>query len=154
MGKLLSIYCDGAAHPRAGLPGGWAYALVVDDEAVFTQSGGHPSTTNNWMELQAALSGLREVIARGWHLDHNVELVSDSRFALDIVSGVYLPKKEVALCLELRATGEEAKARTRWVRGHAGVRWNEFADALAHDAMQALVPAKARRRAARRKGTR
>jgi ribonuclease HI len=148
---VVSIYCDGSSHPERGRPGGWAYALIMEGEVKVTGTGAHPATTNNLMELQAALAGLREVLARGWHCDHLVELVSDSRFALEIASGSSLPSKDMPLCLELAAACREAGAKTRWVKGHSGDVWNEVVDALAHEAKESLVPAKARRRALRRR---
>jgi ribonuclease HI len=145
---VLSIFCDGSSHSRGGLPGGWAFLVVKDDQVVASSSGGAKSTTNNRMELRAALEGLREVISRG--LDDEVELVSDSRFTLEIASGVYLPIKYLADARELRAAALEARAQTRWIRGHSGDRWNEAVDALAHEAKQKFVPARVKRKAERR----
>ena len=145
---MLSIFCDGSSHSRGGLPGGWAFILVEEDQALVTRSGGEKSTTNNRMELRAALLGLREVISRGGAGE--VELVSDSRFTLDIANGSYLPTRYLAEARALRAAALEAKAKTRWVRGHSGDRWNERVDALAHEAKQALVPARVKKKAERR----
>ena len=144
---MLSIFCDGSSHSRGGLPGGWAFIVVKDGVALVTRTGGERSTTNNLMELRAALLGLNEVIALG---GGEVELVSDSRFTLDIANGSYLPAKHLAEARALREAALEAKARTRWIRGHSGDRWNEAVDALAHEAKQAFVPAKVKRRAERR----
>ena len=145
---MLSIFCDGSSHSRGGLPGGWAFIVVQDDVAVVTRTGGAKSTTNNLMELRAALLGLREVIALG--RTGAVELVSDSRFTLDIANGSSLPAKHVAEARALREAALVVGAKTRWVRGHSGDRWNEVVDALAHEAKQTFVPARVRRRAERR----
>jgi ribonuclease HI len=145
---VLSIFCDGSSHSRGGLPGGWAFIVVKDERALVARSGGEKSTTNNVMELRAALFGLREVIARGG--GEEVELVSDSRFTLDIANGSYLPTRHLAEARELRAAAIEAGARTRWVRGHSGDAWNEKVDALAHEAKQAFVPARVKKKAERR----
>ena len=145
---MLSIFCDGSSHSRGGLPGGWAFIVVKDDRALVTRSGGHKSTTNNLMELQAALLGLEEVIVRGSVDD--VELVSDSRFTLDIANGSSLPGKHLTQARALRAAALRANANTRWVRGHSGDTWNEKVDALAHEAKQKFVPARVKRKAERR----
>jgi ribonuclease HI len=126
----VSIYCDGAAHERAGLPGGWAFAVIRGEEKVLSRTGHAAATTNNVMEVTAALRGLRAVIERRWHRGP-VELVSDSRIALDIANGSWLPKRPVERDFELRAACLRAKATTRWVRGHSGEKWNEHVDALA-----------------------
>ncbi len=129
---VLRIYCDGAGAARAGLPGGWAFVVVRDGIALAWKSGGARATTNNRMELRAALCGLREVVARGF--EGAVELVSDSRFTLDIARGAYLPKVDLAQAKTLRAAAIAVNATTRWVRGHSGDPWNEQADAMAAEA--------------------
>jgi ribonuclease HI len=150
----LSIYCDGASHDRGGWPGGWAFAVVREGAAVLTSSGAFPSTTNNQMELHAALSGLRAVLERGWHVGRAVELVSDSRVTLDIAKGSWVPRKPDAVAVALRAACVEAGASTRWVRGHSGDAWNERVDALAAEARQSLVPARVKKKQAARRATR
>lgn len=147
---IISIYSDGSSHGEAGRSGGWAFAVVQDGTCLLEGSGADAATTNNVMELQAALAGLMAVIARGWHLDTTVELVSDSRLALDVARGAHLPTVDFALAQTLRAACEQAGARTRWVRGHSGDVWNDRVDVLAHDAKQTLVPDKVKKKAERR----
>ena len=149
---VVRIFCDGSGDARAGLPGGWAFIVVRDGIALAWRSGASKATTNNRMELKAALLGLREVVARGF--DGPVELVSDSRFTLDIARGAYLPKVDVAQARALRAAAVAARAATRWVRSHTGQVWNEQADALAGEARRRVTrvgPVSAARR--RRKPT-
>lgn len=132
--RTLELYCDGSAEERVGTRGGWAFVAVRGDEVLATRSGAASSTTSLVMELEAALAALREVVARGWHERHAVELVSDSSIALDIAAGRFMPKRHVALAQALREAAVAAKASTRWVRAHSGHRWNEAVDALAHEA--------------------
>ena len=122
------------------MPGGWAFALVEGDQLLLSASGAVPATTNNEVELQAALSGLREVVARGLHLKAKVELISDSRITLDVAQGVQPPQVHAVLGTELRALALETRAAALWVRGHSGNRWNEHVDAMAHGAKLTLVP--------------
>jgi ribonuclease HI len=129
--RRLELYCDGSAEERVGTRGGWAFLVVRSEEVLVSKSGRSSATTSLVMELQAALAALREVTARGWHVDHAVELISDSSIALDIAAGKFLPKKHVELAHALRAASVEAGAHTRWVRAHSGHRWNEAVDALA-----------------------
>lgn len=134
--RRLELYCDGSGEERVGRRGGWAFLVVRGDQVLASKSGASRSTTCLVMELEAALSGLNEVLARDWHRRHAIELVSDSSIALDIAGGRFMPKRHVALAQALRAASLEAGASTRWVRGHSGSRWNEAADALAHEAKQ------------------
>lgn len=149
--RVLSIYSDGSSHGEAGRSGGWAFAVVQEGTCLLEGSGAAASTTNNVMELQAALAGLTAVIERGWHVDATVELVSDSRLTLDVARGAHLPTVDLALAQTLRAASEQADARTRWVRGHSGDVWNDRVDLLAHEAMQTLVPDKVKKKAERRR---
>ena len=125
--------------------------VLKDGVEVLCQTGAERSTTNNIMELRAALRGLDAVVARGWHTSDEVELVSDSRFTLEIANGTYLPRKDLDLARLLRAASVAAGATTRWVKGHRGDFWNERVDALADEAKQAQIPAKVRKKAERRR---
>lgn len=148
----MSIYCDGSSHDVPDRPGGWAFVVVRGDAVLLQDSGAQPSASNNTMELTAALKGLNAVIERSWHVDTVVELVSDSRGALDIANGTAaLPAHDTELANNLREACATARARTRWVRGHCGDRWNEYVDALAGAAKQTLVPARAKKKAERRR---
>lgn len=147
---LLSVYCDGSAHGRAGLPGGWAFAVVLSQQLLLEGSGGERITTSNAMELQAVLQGLEAVRVGGWYREHPVELVSDSRVALEVASGLHVPVHLEALVRSVREVFLEVGARTRWIRGHSGEAWNDRVDALAHEAKQALVPMRVRRKQLRR----
>ncbi|MDP2275361.1 MAG: RNase H family protein [Archangium sp.] len=131
---LLELYCDGSADAHVAKPGGWAFLVVRYDEVLVSKTGRSASTTSLVMELEAARAALNEVIKRGWHLKHTIELISDSSIALDIAAGRFLPKRHVELARKLRATAATARAQTRWVRAHSGHRWNEAVDALAHQA--------------------
>lgn len=148
---MISIYCDGSSHARADLPGGWAYVIVRNDEPLLADSGAHPSTTNNIMELTAVHEGIKALVARGWHATGEaVEVVSDSKYALGILDFSLSPMKNLDLVKEIREIALVARVAVRWVRGHSGVYWNEKVDGLAHDAKQTLVPEKVKRKQLRK----
>jgi ribonuclease HI len=90
---MLSVYCDGAAHAKQGWPGGWAFVVLRAGEVLCTQTGAAARTSNNLMELEAALRGVQAVLAAGWHLGAAVELVSDSKVALDAAAGLGAPRE-------------------------------------------------------------
>lgn len=131
---LLEVHCDGSGEARVGRPGGWAFVVVRDEQVLAQGSGGAKVTTSLAMELKAALHGLRAVVARGWHRDHVVELISDSSIALEVAAGKFVPKTHDVLARKLREVAIAADAKTRWVRGHSGVIWNERVDAAAANA--------------------
>lgn len=131
---VLHLYCDGSAGERVGRPGGWAYLVVHAEQVLASGSGGAAKTTSLAMELEAARAALTEVLARGWHHTHAVELVSDCSIALDAAEGRAVPRRQEAVAQALRAAALAAASTTRWIRAHAGHRWNEAVDALAHEA--------------------
>ena len=138
----LLIYCDGSAHERPARPGGWAFVIIENDVVRLGESGGRKSTNNNEMELEAALTGLRSLVTRGWHVGREVDLISDSRLVVDIANGAEPPRVHAEVGAEVRRLCVEANVRAKWVRGHAGNRWNEHVDEMASEAKAALVPAR------------
>jgi ribonuclease HI len=140
----VTIYTDGGADPNPGT-GGWA-AILVDDAtgAARELSGGEPHTTNNRMELTAAIRGL-EALKRPCH----VELFTDSLYLKKGVTQ-WLPgwiargwrRKDGELQNEdlwrrLAQLIEIHDVHWDWVKGHAGHTWNERADQLATAAIRA-----------------
>lgn len=148
----MRIYCDGSSHSRRDLPGGWAYIVLVrqgSSKSVRILSmgyGGHPKTSNNEMELTAALRGMKAYEAlceqdpffRG--LDATV--VSDSQYTIGVASGRNRILANVELATELRQICALHKVKSKWIRGHAGNPWNERCDRFAkrgkEEAIQAL----------------
>lgn len=138
----VSIYTDGGCRPNPG-PGGWAAVLIEGDRPVRELSGGDPDTTNNRMEIQAAVEGLRALEG-----PYRVQLFTDSEYLRQGVTN-WLPKwrengwktsskKEVKnqdLWQVLQRELERHRVTWHWVRGHAGNRWNERADRLASKAI-------------------
>jgi ribonuclease HI len=148
-GEVL-IWTDGACSGNPG-PGGWA-ALVVwpddADDAVQELSGGLPHTTNNVMEMTAALEGLRALPDGS-----RVCVVTDSRYLLDGITswlpgwkrkgwktaaGKPVKNQELWLALEAEVARHES-VRWHWVRGHVGNELNERADVLAVAAASAAA---------------
>jgi ribonuclease HI len=131
------VWTDGACRKNPG-PGGWA-ALIVDAD-VREVSGGLPHTTNNIMEMTAALEGLRALPDAS-----RACVVTDSRYLHDgmtswihgwrrkgwkTAGGEPVKNREVWLALEAEAA-RHLSVRWHWVRGHVGTQLNERADALA-----------------------
>jgi ribonuclease HI len=135
------IYTDGACDPNPG-PGGWAAILRYGRHEKIL-SGGHPQTTNNRMELQAALAALRAL-----KVPSHVTLYTDSEYLRQGITE-WLPvwqargwRTSARQPVQNRDLWEAlVKETTRhavdwqWVKGHAGDPLNERVDRLARDAI-------------------
>src|SRR5215469_10422691 len=122
MGEAV-IYTDGACSRNPG-PGGWGVVLRYGS-AERELHGSDPATTNNRMELMAAISAL-EALTR----PVKVTLYTDSRYLLDGITK-WLPGKNVDLWQRLTAAMAPHQITWRWVKGHHGDPGNERADELA-----------------------
>ena len=131
------IYTDGACSGNPG-PGGWGAGLRYGDH-VQELHGGEASTTNNRMELMAAISAL-EALSR----PSTVQLYTDSRYVLDGITkwlpnwerrgwrtAAKQPVKNVDLWQRLVAAEQPHEITWHWVKGHNGDPGNERADELA-----------------------
>ena len=137
----ITIWTDGACSGNPG-PGGWA-AIMVSGAASRELHGGEPDTTNNRMELMAAIVAL-EALKRPSAVDVN----TDSKYVKDgVTSWIHgwkargwrtadkKPVKNVDLWQRLDAARTPHDVTWRWVRGHAGNALNERADELARMGM-------------------
>ena len=143
------IYTDGACSGNPG-PGGWA-ALLRYGEVEKELSGGEPATTNNRMELMAAIQAL-EALKKPC----KVELHTDSLYVMKGISewihgwkrrGWKTADNKPVKNDDLWRRLDEARARHdvswRWVKGHAGHELNERADELARQGLKQTVDAEA-----------
>jgi ribonuclease HI len=141
MTERVSIWTDGGSKPNPG-PGGWGAILKYGDREK-TLSGGEAHTTNNRMELLAAISAL-EALSRPCAVD----LHTDSQYVRGGITGWMnkwkrngwrtadkSPVKNEDLWRRLDAAAARHTINWHWVRGHAGDPMNERADALASEAM-------------------
>ena len=135
----IKVYTDGACKGNPG-PGGWGVYIQLNDEEKDLY-GGNPETTNNQMEMQAALEALKYL------KDKNdvIELYTDSNYLRQgITEWIHkwklnnwrtAAKKPVAnrdLWIEISELNEKMKVEWNWVKGHAGDPGNERADLLAN----------------------
>ncbi|MEO9903771.1 ribonuclease HI [Nisaea sp.] len=135
--KRVEIYTDGACSGNPG-PGGWGAILRYGDTEK-ELSGGDKETTNNRMEMMAAITSL-ETLTRPMHVD----LYTDSTYVRDgITKWIHgwkkrgwrtadkKPVKNMELWQRLEAAVERHEIEWHWVKGHAGHPENERADELA-----------------------
>ncbi|MBE3603203.1 ribonuclease HI [bacterium] len=126
--QTYHVYADGSCLGNPG-PGGWAAVIVMPDGASRTIYGGDPSTTNNRMELTAAIEGLRVIPAGA-----RVVLRSDSQYLVKTMTLGWKRNMNSDLWLKLDHEVGERKVRFEWVEGHAGDPLNEQADRQARAA--------------------
>lgn len=130
---MISVYADGSSNGRSNSPGGFGWVVLKDGAPVFAGYGKSTSTTNNRMEAQGMLEGLRAVEAAGLYTGAElVELVSDSQWVLGCANGSMNATKNLDIIEPLKELTAKLRARTRWVRGHQGEVWNERCDSLAN----------------------
>ena len=132
MPATFDIYTDGSCSGNPG-PGGWAAVIEHDGEKT-RLSGGERSTTNNRMEIMAAIKGL-EAAPPG----ATAVIYSDSEYLVKTMTKGWKRNVNRDLWEQLDLTVAKRNVDFRWVRGHAGHPQNEEADRLAVQAMQAAA---------------
>ncbi|MSQ41217.1 MAG: cyclic pyranopterin monophosphate synthase MoaC [Dehalococcoidia bacterium] len=119
------VYTDGACKGNPG-PGGWAAVVIAPNGPTTPLSGKEPNTTNNRMELMAALRAL-ESLPKG----APVALFSDSAYLINTMTKGWKRGANLDLWGRLDALAKDRQIQWSWVPGHAGVPGNEFVNALA-----------------------
>lgn len=140
----IEIYTDGACKGNPG-PGGWGVLLRHQGQQKMLH-GGESHTTNNRMELMAAIKGL-EALKR----PSTVDLYTDSQYVrqgmMDWLAGWKKngwrnskkePVKNKDLWMLLDALATQHKVKWHWVKGHSGHVENELVDALANQGIKEL----------------
>ena len=143
--KQVIIYTDGACRGNPG-PGGWG-ALVRFDSLEKEIFGGQDNTTNNQMELFAAIEGLSVLTE-----PCNVELFTDSKYVMDGITQWIqnwkknnwrtAAKKDVKnkeLWQKLDELINQHQVQWHWVKGHSGDAGNEAADLLANKGIDSIL---------------
>lgn len=141
--QTVVIYTDGACHGNPG-PGGWGVVLLIGEQELQLY-GGEKSTTNNRMELMAAIMALEAPSLIPADADPApIQLWTDSQYVRNGITTWLAgwkrkgwkttagqPVKNIDLWQRLDLAAERHVVDWRWVKGHAGHEGNELADRLA-----------------------
>ena len=135
---MITIYTDGACSGNPGI-GGWGVVILEQDNQPIFLNGGDNNTTNNRMELAAAINALSYFKEKKY-----ITLITDSKYVKDGIQTWILnwkkngwktaakkPVKNKELWVELDEMITKHKITWEWVKGHAGNIYNEKADYLA-----------------------
>lgn len=137
--KSVKLFSDGSCLGNPGA-GGWAYILQYGD-AIKKASGAEAMTTNNQMELTAAIMGLSAL-----KQPCRVELFTDSEYVVKAINSWlakwvvtnFKGKKNADLWRRYLAAATPHEIKASWVKGHAGHPQNEECDAMARAAAEAI----------------
>jgi len=135
---MITIYTDGACSGNPGI-GGWGAVILEKNKEDIFLNGGHDNTTNNRMELTAAIEALKYFVDK-----KNITLITDSKYVKDGIqswiqnwkkngwkTAAKKPVKNKELWVELDDLITKHNITWEWVKGHAGNTYNEKADYLA-----------------------
>ena len=142
--KKITIYTDGACKGNPG-PGGWGVLLEYNGRRK-TLKGGETQTTNNRMEMMAAIAAL-ETLREAC----DVSLFTESKYVMQGLNewlpgwkargwktASKQPVKNQDLWQRLDAAVQRHRIEWQWVKGHAGIPGNEMADQLANQAIEEM----------------
>ncbi len=135
---MITIYTDGACSGNPGV-GGWGVVIIDDNKNETFLNGGDNDTTNNKMELTAAIQALKAIEKKS-----AITLITDSKYVKDGIqswiqnwkkngwkTAAKKPVKNKELWIELDELIARHNITWKWVKGHAGNTHNEKADYLA-----------------------
>ena len=135
---MIQIYTDGACSGNPGI-GGWGVVILLNKDGPILLNGGELQTTNNRMELTAAIKALNY-----FHKSESIKIITDSKYVKEGTEKWIInwkkngwktaskkPVKNKELWIELDKQIIKHNITWEWVKGHAGEVYNEKADYLA-----------------------
>lgn len=146
--EKIDIFTDGGCSGNPG-PGGWAFVALNDGNVLSSSSGGEAQTTNNKMELTAVINALKTCQTLGVK---KVSISTDSQYVKNgITAWIYNwkrngwktaskdPVKNKELWVELDGLRNNFEINWVWVKGHAGIEFNEMCDTLVKQEMNKFL---------------
>ena len=146
--EKLDIFTDGGCSGNPG-PGGWAFVALDNGKVLSYSSGGEAQTTNNKMELTAVINALKTCQTLGVK---KVTISTDSQYVKNGITAWIFnwkrngwktaskdPVKNKELWIELDALRSNFEINWTWVKGHAGIEFNEMCDSLVKNEMEKFL---------------
>ena len=134
----INVYTDGACSGNPGI-GGWGVVIFINNNDSIKLHGGSKNTTNNQMELTAAIEALKYFTEKSI-----INLYTDSKYVKEGIESWIVkwkkngwktaskkPVKNKELWIKLNNQIERHIVHLQWIKGHSGHRYNEIADNLA-----------------------
>ena len=141
----VDIFTDGGCSGNPG-PGGWAYVIISEGKVLSYSSGGEEQTTNNKMELTAVIRAIEDSSVMGVS---EMNISTDSQYVKNGITTWIInwkkngwrtaskdPVKNKDLWEKLDELNASNKIRWTWVKGHAGIKYNEMCDSLVRKEME------------------
>ncbi len=142
---MINIYTDGACSGNPGI-GGWG-VVILDNKREILLNGGDQLTTNNKMELTAAIKALEY-----FEIKEDLVIYTDSKYVKDGIeswiknwkkNGWKTTTKKIVknkeLWMQLDNLIHKHNVKWKWVKGHAGLEFNEKADELARKYIESSI---------------
>lgn len=136
---MIIVYTDGACSGNPGV-GGWGVVIIKDNKDEVFLNGGDDNTTNNRMELTAAIEALKN-----FQTEQTIKLITDSKYVKDGIqtwiknwkkngwkTSSKQPVKNKELWIRVDELNQFHDVSWSWVKGHSGNRENDIADMLAN----------------------
>ena len=146
--EKIDIFTDGGCSGNPG-PGGWAFVALDNGKVLSYSSGGEKLTTNNKMELTAVINALKTCQNLGVK---QVSISTDSQYVKNGITAWIFnwkrngwktaskdPVKNKELWIELDALRNSFEISWVWVKGHAGIEFNEMCDSLVKKEMEKFL---------------
>ncbi|MBR2281804.1 MAG: ribonuclease HI [Spirochaetales bacterium] len=143
--QTIDIFTDGGCSGNPG-PCGWAYVALSEGKMISYSSGGEAQTTNNRMELTAVIHAIEDASLLG---AESLSISTDSQYVKNgITTWIHNwkrngwrtaskdPVKNKELWEELDNLNSTNRIRWNWVKGHAGIKYNEMCDSLVRKEME------------------
>ena len=133
-GGKYTIYTDGCCEKNPDGRGGYGVVIIEPSGNIVQLSDGFEATTNNRMEIIAAIEGIKNTPRNS-----KITLYSDSKYLINTMQGAYTRNQNHDLWMILDKECKCRKVRFEWVKGHAGNHLNEVCDKLAKAAITDLT---------------
>ena len=124
---MIEIYTDGA-YSSSRERGGWAFVVVEDNKKTHSSFGSANKTTNNRMEIMAALKAML------WIEEKQIKestIISDSMYVIGTMTRDWKKNKNVDLWVQMIDVASKINVKWKHVKGHSGNYFNDYCDMLA-----------------------